>query len=101
MFHSFIRVRYCLSNREVRRMARSKVLADLLSSFSRDLDVFIAILAIVLGIYLYFVGFEDIRILITISSLTVVIYGIKRILDAIIRTMLGKELERLVAERKE
>jgi len=82
-------------------MDKSKALADLLSSFSRDLDVFIAILTIILGVYLYFVGFEDIRILITISSLTLVIYGIKRILDAVIRTMLGKELERLVAERKE
>jgi len=82
-------------------MDKSKALADLLSSFSKDLDVFIAILTIILGVYLYFVGFEDIRILITISSLTLVIYGIKRILDAVIRTMLGKELERLVAERKE
>jgi len=81
-------------------MAKSRALADLLSSYSRTLDIFIAILTIVLGIYLYFVGFEDIHILIAISSVTLVIYGIKRILDAIIRTLMGKELEQLIAERE-
>jgi len=80
-------------------MAKSRA-ADLLSSYSRALDIFIAILTIVLGIYLYVVGFEGTRILITISSLTLVVYGIKRILDVIIRTMLGKELEQLVAGRE-
>ncbi len=79
--------------------SKSRALVDLLSSYSRTLDIFIAALMIVLGAYMYFVGFEDIHTLITISSLTLVVYGIKRILDAIIRTMLGKELERLAAEK--
>ena len=53
-----------------------------------------------LGLYLYFVGLENIKILITLFSVILVIYGIKEILDGFIRMLMGKELEELVKDRK-
>ena len=58
------------------------------------------VLLITLGINLYFAGFENVRVLITLISIILIIYGIKKILDAIIRTLMGKELEELIEERK-
>lgn len=79
---------------------KSKGISSLLADYSKTLDYFVGALLITLGIYLYFVGFEDVKILITLSSVILIIYGIKKILDAIIRTLMGKELEQLIAKRE-
>ena len=76
-------------------------LASLLSDYSKSFDIFISILLIVLGFYIYFVGFENVKIVTTIVSVILVLYGAKRILDVVIRTLMGKELEQLLAEEKE
>jgi len=78
----------------------SKGITSLLANLSRTLDYFVGGLLIVLGLYLYFVGLENIKILITLFSVILVIYGIKEILDGFIRMLMGKELEELVKDRK-
>jgi len=58
--------------------------------------VFVSLLLIALGFYIYFVGFEDVKVLTTVASIILIIYGVKRILDAIIRSQMGKELEKIM-----
>ena len=79
---------------------RRKMLTSLLSSYSRALDIIIAGLLIIVGIQLFFVGLEDVNILITLASVLLVVYGVKMIIDAVLRSLMGKELEELVRERE-
>ena len=79
---------------------KTKGISSLLADYSKALDYFIGVLLITLGIYLYLVGFENVKVLISLTSAILITYGIKNILDAIIRTLMGKELEELIKERK-
>lgn len=54
---------------------------------------------IVLGFYIYFAGFEDVKVMTVIVSVILVLYSVKKI-DAIIRTLMGKELEQQFAKGK-
>jgi len=54
----------------------------------------------VLGLYLYFLGFENVKTLVALFSSILIIYGIKKILDGFIGIQMDKELEELVRERK-
>jgi len=75
--------------------SRRLMLFGLLISLARVLDYAISALLITLGLYLYFKGFEDLQMLITISSMLLVIYGIRRILDVVGRSITSKEFEEL------
>lgn len=77
-------------------MVKRVDLVSLLLGYSRAFDVFISFLLIGLGFYIYSVGFEDVKVLTTVASIILIIYGIKRILDAIIRSQMGKEFERIM-----
>jgi len=82
-------------------VAKRESLVSLLSDYSRYFDVFISLLLIFLGFYIYSVGFQDVKMLTTIVSMILVIYGIKRIFDAIIRSQMGKEFEKLMEKKNE
>lgn len=80
---------------------KPKGIASLLANCSQALDYLAGGLLIVLGLYLYFAGFENVKILIALFSVLLVIYGIRKILDVLIRVFMGKELEELVKDRKQ
>ena len=71
-----------------------------MANFSRTLDYVIGGLLIVLGLYLYFVGLENVKTLEALFSITLILYGIKKIIDGFLGVLMGKELEELVKERK-
>jgi len=79
---------------------KSKGITSLLANLSRTLDYFVGGLLIVLGLYLYFLGFENVKTLVALFSSILIIYGIKKILDGFIGIQMDKELEELVRERK-
>jgi len=76
--------------------SRRLILFNLLISLSRVLDYSISALSIALGLYLYSTGLKDTQLLITISSILLVIYGIKRILDVVGRSLASRKFEELV-----
>ena len=82
-------------------LAKRGSLVSLLSDYSRYFDVFISLLIIALGVYIYLEGFKDVNTLITIASIILVMYGVKRIFDAIIRSQMGKEFEKLMEKETE
>jgi len=79
---------------------KPKGITSSLANFSRTLDYVIGGLLIVLGLYLYFVGLENVKTLEALFSITLILYGIKKIIDGFLGVLMGKELEELVKERK-
>jgi len=67
-----------------------------LAYYLKIVDYLFGLLLIGLGVHLYFVGFEDVRMLIWLSSFILISYGIKMILGTLLMSIMGKEIEKLI-----
>jgi len=79
---------------------RSKKIVTILSNFSTTLDYSIASLIVYFGIKIYFEKLQNVDFLINLSAIIIVLYGLKRVLDAVLKSIMGKELEQLMKTEK-
>lgn len=79
---------------------KQKMPTGLLPTYSRALEIIIAGLLIVLGLQLFFVGLKDVSTLITMCTVLLIAFGVKIIIDVILRSIMGKELEKIIIERE-
>jgi len=82
-------------------MAKSQSLSQLLAAYSWILNISVASLLLAIGTYLIVYGIGNIDTLVKLVSVTLIIAGIRRILDTVRQTLMGKELERLEKMLKE
>lgn len=85
-------------------MAKPQALSQTLATYSMVMNVVIASLLIFVGFYLLLYGLGNFEALIKIVSVILIIAGIKRFLDMLTQSMMGKELEKLekmLKDRKE
>lgn len=81
-------------------MYRLKGIVKILSNFSTTLDYSVAGLIVYFGVEIYFEKLQNVDFLINLSAIIIVLYGLKRALDAVLKSIMGKELEQLMKMEK-
>lgn len=81
-------------------MYRSKEIVKVLSNLSTTLDYIVAVLIVYIGIKIYFEKLQNVDFLINLSAVVIVLYGLKRALDTVLKSIMGKELEQLMKTEK-